>query len=100
MAFETKPEVADADLYYDSSEMYNILPDVNGDLAHMGDNSAISQNQVISTNTPAIVSLPFADCYTFGNGIESFRYRDLPTPGGATTIASSLAARPPSRLRS
>ena len=79
MAFETKPEIADADLYYDSSEMYNILPDVNGDLAHMGDNSSISQNQVISTNTPAIVSLPFADCYTFGNGIESFRYRDLPT---------------------
>ena len=79
MAFETKPAIADADLYYDSSEMYNILPDVNGDLAHMGDNSGIGQNQVISTNTPAKVTLPFADCYAFGNGIESFRYRDLPT---------------------
>ncbi len=79
MAFETKPDIADADLYYDSSEMYNIIPDVNGDLAHMGDSSASSQNQVISSNTPAIVTLPFSDCYTFGNGIESYRYRDLPT---------------------
>ncbi len=78
MAFETAPAVADADLYYDSSESYNILPDINGDLAHMGGNSVGNQNQVISTNTPALVDLPFGDCFTFGNGVESFRYRDLP----------------------
>lgn len=79
MAFETKPAVADADLFYDSSESYNILPDINGDLAHTGGNGVGNQNQVISTNTPAIVDLPFGDCYSFGNGVESFRYRDLPT---------------------
>ena len=79
MAFETAPAIADADLFYDSSESYNILPDINGDLAHMGGNGVGNQNQVISTNTPAIVDLPFADCYSFGNGVESFRYRDLPT---------------------
>jgi hypothetical protein len=79
MAFETKPAVADADLFYESSESYSIKPDINGDLAHYSNDKTGSQNQVISTNTPAIITLPFADCYTFGNGIESFRYKDLST---------------------
>ena len=79
MAFETAPAISDADLYYDSSESYNILPDVNGDLSHFSNNQVGSQNQIISTGVPAVITLPFGDCFTFGNGVESFRYRDLPT---------------------
>ena len=79
MAFETKPAEADPSLFYDSSEMYNILPDINGDLAHYGDGTLVGQNQVISTGVPAIVTLPFHDCFTYGNGVESYRYRDLST---------------------
>tara|TARA_R110002167_G_scaffold306442_1_gene511080 strand:- start:11884 stop:16680 length:4797 start_codon:yes stop_codon:yes gene_type:complete len=77
MAFETKPLEADPNFFYDSSEMYNILPDVNGSLSHQGDSSPGSQNQIIATRTPAIVNLPFYDVYSFGNGVESYRYRDL-----------------------
>ena len=79
MAFETKPKEADSNLFYDSSEMYNILPDINGNLAHQGDGKLGSQNQIIATGLPAIVTLPFFDCYTYGNGVESYRYRDLST---------------------
>ena len=77
MAFETKPAVADADLYFESSEIYKILPDVNGELAHTVPVRRGSQQQVISTLTPAIVELPFSDVYAFGNGVESFKYKDL-----------------------
>ena len=79
MAFETKPAESDPSLFYDSSEMYNILPDINGDLAHYGDGTIVGQNQVISSGIPAIVTLPFHDCFTYGNGVESYRYRDLST---------------------
>jgi len=79
MAFETKAAVSDADLFFESSESYSIKPDINGDLAHFSNNKTGAQNQVISTNTPAIIELPFSDCYSFGNGIESFRYKDLST---------------------
>jgi hypothetical protein len=79
MVFETKPKEADVNLFYDSSEMYNILPDINGNLAHQGDGKIGSQNQIIATGLPATVTLPFFDCFTFGNGVESFRYRDLST---------------------
>jgi len=79
MAFETKPAEADANFFYDSSEMYNILPDINGNLSHYGDGKVGSQNQIVATGLPAIVTLPFHDCYTYGNGVESYRYRDLST---------------------
>ena len=79
MAFETEPKEVDPNFFYDSSEMYKILPDVNGNLAHQGGFSPGSQNQIIATNTPAIVNLPFYDVYSYGNGVESYRYRDLST---------------------
>ena len=78
MAFETMPAVADPNLFYDSSEMYIVKNDINNTLAHMGNGESGSQDQVVATNTPAIVILPFANCFAFGNGIESYRYKDLP----------------------
>ena len=81
MAFETKPLIADADLYFESSESYKIAADINGDLAHYAPTLSTSstQNQIIATSVPAIFTLPFSDCYTFGNGVESYRIKDLPT---------------------
>ena len=79
VVWETEPADADPNLFYDSSEMYNILPDINGDLAHYGDGKVTSQNQIIATGVPAKLTLPFHDCFTYGNGVESYRYRDLST---------------------
>ena len=78
MVFETQPAIADPNFFYESSEMYDISPDINGNLAHKGDSSPGSQDQIITGQTPAIVTLPFSDVYTFGNGVESYRYLDLP----------------------
>lgn len=63
--FETKPETVDNDIYYLSSKVYDIT-----DGYHQGG----TQNQTASQ--PAISTLNFFDCYSFGNGVESFKIQD------------------------
>ena len=67
--FETKPADLSAEFYYDSSEA---LPITNG--FHIAGSADGSQNQTASQ--PAVVPLPFMDCYTFGNGVESIKVQD------------------------
>jgi hypothetical protein len=63
--FETQPTDALPDVWYENSESFNI----NGNL-HLGN----VQNQ--TTSQPAIVNTGFANCFSFGNGVESYRIRD------------------------
>ena len=69
IVWETEPLDASSDLYYDASESYNIT---NG--FHMGGKGDGDQSQ--TANRDAIVTLPFANCYTFGNGVESYKIND------------------------
>ena len=84
LIFETAPPDADPNLFYDSSEMYDIANDINGDLAHSGE----IQNQVVESDIPAIVQLPHFNCYTYYNGAESYKIED-----SATGKALSLGQR-------
>ena len=91
LIFETLPPDADPNLFYDSSEMYNIDTDLNGDLAHEGN----IQNQTIVTATPAIIQLPFFNCFSFSNGAESYQIEDSAigkalTLGQRTTAISNI----------
>lgn len=64
--FETVPKKeVDLDIYYLDSETFEIQ---NG--FHLGNKS----NQ--SNTKPAVSVLNFFNCYTFGNGIESYKIRD------------------------
>jgi len=69
IVWETEPADADPNLFYDSSESYDILGGY-----HMGGNGNGDQNQTASQD--AIVTLPFFNCYTFGNGVESYKILD------------------------
>ena len=69
VVFETEPAEVSAEFYYDSSEA---LPITNG--FHIAGSADESQNQTASQ--PAVVPLPFMDCFTFGNGVESFKIED------------------------
>ena len=60
--FETIPVDIDSDIYFESSETFLIQ---NG--LHKGN----QQDQL--QNTPAISLLDFHDCYSFGNGVESYQ---------------------------
>jgi len=71
--FETVPVESNLDIYYELSKTY---PIVNGN--HVGN----VQNQITSSNTPAIIDLNTFDinsdfnAFCFGNGVESIQIRD------------------------
>lgn len=65
--FETEPQDANPDLFYEGSQSYSI------DTA-TGRHNGNVQNQTASQ--PAIIDLDFRNCYSFGNGVESYKIRD------------------------
>ena len=65
LVFETEAEDSDGEIYYEGSDNFAI---VNG--LHTGNVS----NQ--TSTTPAIVDLNFFNCFTFGNGVESYKVND------------------------
>ena len=69
IVWETEPADADPNLFYDSSESYDITGGFHMSTVKDGD-----QPQTSTQN--AIVTLPFFNCYTFGNGVESYKIYD------------------------
>lgn len=68
VVFETKPIDASPNLWYESTEAYDI--NTNGE--HQGN----VQNQNFLSNIPALVLTDFYNCYAFGNGVESYKIQD------------------------
>jgi len=66
--FETKPIDSQPGIVYLSSESFGI--DASGN--HYGN----VQNQNISLGLPAIINTDFFNCYSFGNGAESYKIKD------------------------
>ena len=75
VVFETEPTEADPNIFYDSSEMYDVIKTPTGEYIHEGN----LQNQNLNTTpaTPAIINLPFFNCFAFGNGVEGMKVADL-----------------------
>jgi hypothetical protein len=65
--FETEPSEALPDVFFENEMSF---PIVNGN--HQGN----IQNQNIATSTPAIIDTKFFNCFSFGNGAESYKIRD------------------------
>lgn len=68
IVFETEPVDATPDLWYESSVSYGI--DASGN--HLGNVT----NQNILGGISGVVTTAFFNCYSFGNGIESYKIRD------------------------
>lgn len=66
--FETEPQDALPDIFFENNLSFAI--DANGN--HLGN----VQNQNIIGNTPGIVNTEFFNCFSFGNGAESYKIRD------------------------
>ena len=90
--FETEPQEVDPNLFYDASELLDIESETpGGQKYHMAKRdfiptnlqpnnyvlSAASQDQT-SGGLSLITVLDDYNCYTFGNGVESFRIHDNP----------------------
>jgi len=68
LIFETEPSDALPDVFFENELSFSI--DIDGN--HAGN----IQDQDISTGTSAIVDTEFFNCYSFGNGAESYKIRD------------------------
>lgn len=66
--FETEPDEALPDVFFENNLSFEIDADGN----HMGN----VQNQYIAGGIPGIVDTQFFNCFTFGNGVESYKIRD------------------------
>lgn len=71
MVFESEPDDANPELYYDASEMY----DIEGGF-HMSGTDVENGDQNQTATQDAVITLNFSDCYTFGNGVESYKIKD------------------------
>ena len=71
LVFETLPTDTLPDIFFENELSFPISDD--GD--HLSDMTGdISQD--IATGTPGIIQTGFFNCFTFGNGIESYKIRD------------------------
>jgi hypothetical protein len=65
--FETEPQDAAPDVFYEGSEVFAIED---------GNHLCNVTDQDISTSTSGVSDLSFFDCFTFGNGAESYKVED------------------------
>jgi len=68
IVFETEPLDAAPDIWFESEQTF----DINDQGEHMGN----VQDQDILLNQPAIIDTSFFNCWSFGNGVESYKIRD------------------------
>lgn len=73
IAFETEPSEALPDVWYEGQDSYPVSP---SGLHLDGGNFADINDQDQTSSQPAILNLRFGDCFTFGNGVESFTIKD------------------------
>ena len=68
--FETESLDADGEIYYEGSDSFPIV-----DGLHMSGDAPDDEDQT-SASDPAIVTLNFFDCFSFSNGVESYKIND------------------------
>ena len=74
IVWETVPGETDPNLFYDASQMYDIYTDAGIRYHKSGEHpNDVDQNASLDLKA----TLNFADCFTFGNGVESFRIKDM-----------------------
>ena len=70
LIFETEPQDALPDVWFESADTYNITTDG----FHLSGDKPLDQDQ--TALLPAIVETDFYNCFSFGNGAESYKIRD------------------------
>jgi len=70
LVFETEALDADGEIFYEGSDSFPI----DEDRFHMSGDADADQNQ--TSSLPAVVTLNFFDCFSFGNGVESYKIND------------------------
>ena len=69
IVFETMPKDTIPDIFYENHLSFDINTSTGEHLGNV-------QNQSIAGGVPAIIDTEFFNCFTFGNGVESYKVRD------------------------
>jgi len=88
LIFETQPEPSNGEIYYENSQSFDIV-EVSGSKYHMSGSGLYDQNQ--TSTQPAVIDLDFFNCFTFGNGAESYKINDSLT-GAPFYLGSRVTA--------
>ena len=72
MVFETLPNDTLPDVFFENDLSFPI--DSNGNHLSNGASGDVSQN--IAANIPGVIQTGFFNCFSFGNGVESYKIRD------------------------
>jgi len=76
LIFETLPVDSLPDVFYENELSLPIGPNPNFPTLQDGAHGANIQDQDFTLGIPAIIDTGFFNCYTFGNGAESYKIRD------------------------
>ena len=71
LVFETEPLDADGEIFYEGSDSFPIV-----DRLHMSGDAPGDEDQLNTTTDPAVVTINSFDCFSFGNGVESYKIND------------------------
>lgn len=71
--FETIVKEVDNEVYYETPETY---PIVNGNHLALIDSGLNNEDQDLMSGVPAKIELSFFNCFSHGNGVESYRIYD------------------------
>jgi hypothetical protein len=66
--FETEPSEANPDIFFESDQSFEI--------DSLGQHRGTALNQNLGLGIPAIIDTSFFNCYSFGNGAESYKILD------------------------
>lgn len=69
IVFETEPLEADGEIFFEGSDSFPIV-----NRLHMSGDMPGDADQ--TDTTPAVVTLNFFNCFSFGNGVESYKIND------------------------
>ena len=84
--FETEPQDASPDIFFESAKVYEISGN-----NHLGDLSVGDTSQNIGSGIAAEITTDFANCYAFGNGAESYKIEDSIT-GASFLLGNRVTA--------
>ena len=73
LIFETIPTDSDPNIYYEGSDSYAIT---NGNHMSGGSTGDVNQDITSDPQVSGVVNLSFFNCFSFGNGAESYKIRD------------------------
>jgi hypothetical protein len=80
LIFETRAEPSNGEIYYENSQSFDIVTGYhNGNILNQ------------TETQPAIIDLEFFNCFSFGNGVESYKIKDTLT-GAPFYLGSRVTA--------